>query len=1018
MYRGSTWGKWDLHIHTPASYEWNGRRLRDIPDETERDALLKDVVSAMNASDCVAVGVMDYWTFEGVKAIRAYLRKPGAEALRPTLFPGIELRMVSPGDFRLNMHVLLNPRLSDDQLDAFKAQLRIANFDKPLVDANLVEYGRTRVTEARLADLGLSNDKVRASDAAALIAASKTIEVSPESVRDALKTFGHEDAILLIPFDTNDGLKKIQFREHYNFPRELLAMEAIFEVGHLPTRDAFVGIATADNQKFFKDFQAAIQHPKLAVRGSDAHRLSDYGKFPGDKNTWLKAAPTFAGLLQACKEPANRSYIGVEPPKLEFVRRNPQLFVRGIEIRKLTESKEPGVWFDKTNLEFSDDLVAIIGRKGSGKSALADVIGFLGDTPNSEHFSFLSPTRFRLPRDNKAAAFEGRLKWAEGASDAEFRSLSAGTDSTAVERVKYLPQRYFEELCNDHVEGKDDLLQRELQTVIFSHLSAIEREGARSLDELIEIRTSVIKEKLQRSREEVTHLSSRIGMLSERASREQAQYLRRQLDLLVEKLRTLKGQEPALPASPNTDDPAVAQLNLQIAALGEKLGTIDKNISEKQRELEAVRLKLRRIEDVRARVSSFAEGIEKFKTQMGASVGELGLLFGQIIQFSVDFSTIDKLEADTKAVHAELSRFLASEDPTSVHATRLATEKELAELKGKLDEPNKHYQQGLLAHSQWKAAWSDLLGDSQTPGTFWSIWWELEALPLLEAQLNELRRTRVTHAKQILGAIQEIAAVRAELYRPVQELVDIDADIREHLHVEFSVNLSFEAFAVGIFDYVKQSAGSFVGSSESKALVNRILNANDLTTEDGLERFLADIETALSEDVRGGERRPVSMDSILRSDKKAENLFNYIYQLEYVELAYGLSMSGVSLERLSPGQRGALLLIFYLLVDRDRIPIVLDQPEENLDNETVFRLLVNVINKAKQNRQVIMITHNANLAVACDAEQIICCDMDRDGQSRITYQAGAIEELQMNRVVVDVLEGTKRAFDNRSRKYA
>jgi predicted ATPase len=162
----------------------------------------------------------------------------------------------------------------------------------------------------------------------------------------------------------------------------------------------------------------------------------------------------------------------------------------------------------------------------------------------------------------------------------------------------------------------------------------------------------------------------------------------------------------------------------------------------------------------------------------------------------------------------------------------------------------------------------------------------------------------------------------------------------------------------------------------------------------------------------------VNLDNVLRSDKKPRTVIRFHLQLEYAQLTYGLSMGGVSLERLSPGQRGALLLIFYLLVDRDRIPIVLDQPEENLDNETVFRLLVNVINKAKQHRQVITITHNANLAVACDAEQIICCDINRDDGNRITYRSGAIEELPMNKTVVDVLEGTKRAFDNRSRKYA
>ena len=80
------------------------------------------------------------------------------------------------------------------------------------------------------------------------------------------------------------------------------------------------------------------------------------------------------------------------------------------------------------------------------------------------------------------------------------------------------------------------------------------------------------------------------------------------------------------------------------------------------------------------------------------------------------------------------------------------------------------------------------------------------------------------------------------------------------------------------------------------------------------------------------------------------------------------------IEQLSPGQRGALLLIFYLLVDKDNNPIILDQPEENLDNETIVSLLVPVLTEAKQKRQIIMVTHNPNLAIVCDAEQIIHCE--------------------------------------------
>ena len=94
----------------------------------------------------------------------------------------------------------------------------------------------------------------------------------------------------------------------------------------------------------------------------------------------------------------------------------------------------------------------------------------------------------------------------------------------------------------------------------------------------------------------------------------------------------------------------------------------------------------------------------------------------------------------------------------------------------------------------------------------------------------------------------------------------------------------------------------------------------------------------------------------------------------------------------------------------------MDQPEENLDNESVYSLLVPYIKKAKQKRQVIIVTHNPNLAVVCDAEQIIYADMNKK-KNEIRYESGSIESQEMNKRIVDVLEGTMPAFTKRDEKY-
>ena len=129
-----------------------------------------------------------------------------------------------------------------------------------------------------------------------------------------------------------------------------------------------------------------------------------------------------------------------------------------------------------------------------------------------------------------------------------------------------------------------------------------------------------------------------------------------------------------------------------------------------------------------------------------------------------------------------------------------------------------------------------------------------------------------------------------------------------------------------------------------------------------------------------------------------------------------LTFDGQEIGQLSPGERGLLLLVFYLLVDKDDIPIVIDQPEENLDNQTIFKILVKCIKKAKERRQVIMVTHNPNLAVVCDAEQIIHASCDKS-TSRFWYESGAIEQPEIMERVVQILEGTEPAFRNRQSKY-
>jgi predicted ATP-dependent endonuclease of OLD family len=97
--------------------------------------------------------------------------------------------------------------------------------------------------------------------------------------------------------------------------------------------------------------------------------------------------------------------------------------------------------------------------------------------------------------------------------------------------------------------------------------------------------------------------------------------------------------------------------------------------------------------------------------------------------------------------------------------------------------------------------------------------------------------------------------------------------------------------------------------------------------------------------------------------------------------------------------------------------LIIDQPEENLDNESVYYILVHFIKKVKENRQIIIVTHNPNLAVVCDADQLIHMFIEKENRNTVKFYSASIEDPEMNRKILNILEGTLFAFENRDLKY-
>ena len=127
----------------------------------------------------------------------------------------------------------------------------------------------------------------------------------------------------------------------------------------------------------------------------------------------------------------------------------------------------------------------------------------------------------------------------------------------------------------------------------------------------------------------------------------------------------------------------------------------------------------------------------------------------------------------------------------------------------------------------------------------------------------------------------------------------------------------------------------------------------------------------------------------------------------------GSTAGSVAEGTLSDGQRNTATLA--LLLAQEDGPLVIDQPEDELDSNFVFKELIPMLRKVKPKRQLIMATHNANLPVNGDAELVYAFEA-RDGKGEV-LACGGLDQASVTKAVLDIMEGTKEAFRRRREKY-
>jgi ABC-type lipoprotein export system ATPase subunit len=119
-------------------------------------------------------------------------------------------------------------------------------------------------------------------------------------------------------------------------------------------------------------------------------------------------------------------------------------------------------------------------------------------------------------------------------------------------------------------------------------------------------------------------------------------------------------------------------------------------------------------------------------------------------------------------------------------------------------------------------------------------------------------------------------------------------------------------------------------------------------------------------------------------------------------------------DELSPGQRSSAILPLVAL--SETVPLIIDQPEDNLDNRMVGNALTKILADLKEKRQIIVATHNPNIVVGGDAEQVIVLEAPEARRAALSC-SGCIDDPAIIDSVLSIMEGGKQAFQTRERRY-
>ncbi|OWP31723.1 hypothetical protein CBG55_10980 [Prevotella intermedia] len=297
--------------------------------------------------------------------------------------------------------------------------------------------------------------------------------------------------------------------------------------------------------------------------------------------------------------------------------------------------------------------------------------------------------------------------------------------------------------------------------------------------------------------------------------------------------------------------------------------------------------------------------------------------------------------------------------------------------------------------------------------------------------------------RDVNNKIKEEEKKLADINKQEQQLQRITNHQAEILQTVIDDHCSFKDKANWICDALKISHGELgisvatdLHSSEMQDFLQSKLNQRGYERKNYVQELLEEYNKNNKTHISNFLRELLSEDVLLKNWNNPRDVAIDFFTRNWYGLNFILSYQEDDFRQMSEGKQAFVILKLLLDFSDKKCPILIDQPEDSLDNRAIYKELVAYIKEKKKERQIILVSHNSNVVVSADAENIIVANQEgvnnkNENRVKFQYTNGALENTKqrdetsayilssqgIREHICDILEGGRIAFEKREQKY-